>query len=230
MAALSDLRTRIKQRTFNEHSGSNFVTDAELTQLINKSQNELFGLLLLNGLDSLPETDYSVTADGSTSYDLPDDFVAVIGVWRQQGDFYIRLPRHNARVKPSSQNGMAESYRVWGQRTGAKLEFNPTPSEGDYVVRYHPALTDLSADSDELDGVIGWEEYVVVDVAIDVLIKMNAPVELIRELRKQKNDMRARIEAEGSLRDMTEHHQVQDVRGSAFNELPGSYGIKGYWG
>lgn len=231
MATLSELILRIKQRTDNEHAGSSFVSESELTGLINKSRNALFGMLVLSGLDSVPESETTISANGSRNYDLPDDYFQVVAVFRVEGDLYQRLERHNSRHYPGLNMSHATSYRVYGYKTDAKIEFSPIPGAGDYLVRYIAAPTDLAADDDVVDGVLGWEEYIVADVAIDVLIKEGAPPHIISNLKTQKAEMIARIQTEAANRDAAENFSVQDVRyRESVYELPGGYGVRGYRG
>lgn len=237
MSTLANIRLRIKQRSDNEHTGSSFVSDSELDGLINKSRQELFGLLLLNGLNSVPETSYEITADGSETYDLPDDFVTAMSVYRIEGGNHIRLVRHDARHHPNTEvKGDASTYRIWGYKTDAVIQFSPIPTSGTYKVRYVAAPTDLAADGDIVDGVLGWEEYIVVDVAIDVLIKEGAPPHIINELKGQRREMVQRIEREAAMRDMSENYSIQDTRARSdelrdyMGYLPGDYRVRGYRG
>lgn len=63
-------------------------------------------------------------------------------------------------------------------------------------------------DSAQIDGVSGWEEYVIIDAAIKAMIKQEQEV---LELRVQKADMKMRIEAMAEGRDAGQAHHVSDV-------------------
>lgn len=239
MATLLELRNRIRQRTDNEHSGSEFVTDAELTQLINKSRNELFGILVQAGLHSTPESETTITQDGSAAYALPDDMFAIQAVFHDYGTGAPRrLSRHDHRVRASTQSyAHSTTYRVKGYRTDAQIEFNPRADNGDYIVVYVAAPTDLSADGDTVDGILGWEEYIVLDVSVDVMMKEGVPGEMIDRMLAMKNEMAARIKREANMRDLSENHTVADVRmrnvGSLIDEfgfIPGDYYVRGFRG
>ena len=55
---------------------------------------------------------------------------------------------------------------------GDKLWLTPTPAGNQNIqVWYVPKLTTLSADSDTVDGVSGWTEYIIVDACIKALAK-----------------------------------------------------------
>lgn len=232
---LSALRTRIRQRTDNEHTGEDFVTDAELTQLINKSYRELFALLVKSGLHSVAETSYSIPVNGATSYALPDDYYAIQDVYRDVSGSKYRLRRHNARTRPATVTvGDAYSYRAAGVGVNAVIELYPTPPSGTYTLFYIAIPAALSADADTVDGVLGWEEYIVLDVSIDVLQKEGLDTQ---ELQLRKAQMFTRIAEEAFLRDIHESVEVADVRCPSnslmddYGYLPGGYrGVRGWWG
>lgn len=63
-------------------------------------------------------------------------------------------------------------------------------------------------DAATIDGISGWEEYILVDAAIKSGIKQENPVD---ELRAQKMDMKARIEALAEGRDAGQASHVSDA-------------------
>lgn len=81
-------------------------------------------------------------------------------------------------------------------------------------------------DSATLDGISGWEEYVIIDAAIKAQIKQEGPFE---PLVGQKMDMKARIEAMAEGRDIGEAIHVSDVAGANAYSWDGS-GDGGGWG
>ncbi len=202
---LATLRTRIRQRSDNEHTGSLFVTDAELTQLVNTSYNELYGHLVRAGLH-IAESVNAVTATGATSYSLPSDFFSLVGVYHVDSGYKRRLSRHSVRFRPgSAQTGVATSYRI---NNGA-LELYPTPGSGSYQMVYVPQPTALVADADTVDGVLGWEEYIVVDAAIKVLQKEESDV---RVLLGERERLLSRIQDEAAAEELLESWTVDNVR------------------
>jgi hypothetical protein len=234
----AQLRTRIRQRTDNEYTDGEFVTDAELLGLANASQLQLFAMLVEAGLHSVPETIYSVPVDGSLNYDLPDTCYAVAGVFRLDNDQYVELERHNTHTMPrDTAQSIAVSYRTYGRLEDAVIEFNPRVSTGTYKVRYLSAPTDMSSDSDTVQGVVGWEEWIVLDVSIKVLHKEKL-FEAADRLQSRLDKLTQKIEAQMFERDMHNTIQVHDVRGTTGNGLrdingylPGGYrGMWGWWG
>ena len=236
--AWSEIRTRIRQRTDNEYTDGEFVTDAELLILANRSRKQLFGMLVEAGLHTVPETIYTIPVDGSLTYALPNDCYAVGGVFRLETDYYIRLDRHDQRTHPrDTTETIAWSYRTHGELEDAVIELNPRVSTGTYKIRYATMPTDFSADDDEMDGVLGWEEWVVLDVSIDLLTKEKV-WDAVAMLQQRMDKLTQKIEAQASERDMSEFIAVADVRRPHSNTLfddngflPGGYrGVRGYWG
>lgn len=65
-------------------------------------------------------------------------------------------------------------------------------------------------DSQTLDGISGWEEYIIIDAAIKAQIKQEGPFE---PLALQKMAMLQRIEAMAEGRDVGQAHHVSDALG-----------------
>lgn len=205
-----------------------FVTDTEVNALINKAYKELYGLLIRHGMHR-SETVYEITADGSEEYALPADLWAVLSVHSVDSSgnaFY--MTRHDHRVRPSTSfNADAATYRV----VGSDIAFNPIPATGTYEVRYVPVPADLSADGDTLDGVLGWEEYVVCWVARKLLIKEGSLPEA-QQCAQDLADLRERIQLEAAASEMSEGTCVQNVRtqpASAPGDWPYSIRPRGGW-
>lgn len=227
MATLAQLRTRIRQRSNNEHTNGQFVTDAELTSLINVSYKDLYGTLVDYSLHRAESTS-SITATGAASYALPTDVYSVLNVYRVENGRRTRLPRHSDRLKPGTlDTGDACTYRV----RGSSVVFNPTPASGSYEVEYIPVPNDLVDDDDELDGVLAWEEYVVIEVAMKVLLKEGS-VQEADALKNERERLLKRIENQASASEFTETRLVENVRSpSMLDHDEGSwYPRRGYRG
>ncbi len=207
---LANLRTRIQQRCDLEHDGEAFITADELDQLINKSYRELYALLVKAGLHSVPESKATITATGAAFYGLPDAYYSIVDVYRVEGGGLLRLKRHNSRTRPvAGYTYPASTYRVYGIGESARIEFDSRPGSGTYEVYYIPLPEELENDNDEIEGVLGWEEYIVADVSIDVKTKQDLDT---RPLLLKKAEMAARIQEETQLRDMHESVHIADVR------------------
>lgn len=214
---LSTLRTRIRQRADQEFTGSDFITDTELNQLINTSYAELYGHLVRNGID-IAESSQTITSTGATTpYALASDFYSILNVYRYESGRYYRLPRHDIRVKPSDVRfGKATSYRV----VGVSLQLNPWPSTGDVIkVTYVPVPSDLSADTDAVDGVLGWEEFLVWDVAAKIAMKEESDA---RPFLVERDRILERIKDEAQAAEMVESYVIATNRDDSFADLTDS--------
>ena len=220
---LTELISRIRQRSDNEHSGSTFVTDAEITRLINVSYAELYGHLIrwsMNMVESLQ----TITATGAANYNLETDFYSLVAVFRVSGDYRVRLERHSSRHRlGATPSGDASSYRVINNT----IEFYPRPSGGTYEVVYVPVCGQLAAAGDTLDGVLGWEEYVVLDCAIHILDKEESDSKM---LRADRDRILARIEDEAAAAEMNESWAVESERFGGSERLLDLGTMKGYRG
>ncbi len=223
---LSELISRVRQRSDQEHSGSNFVTDAEITRLINVSYAELYGHLLrwsLNMVESLS----TITATGAANYALPTDLYSVVAVFRVDGDVRTYLERHSSRHRlGATPSGSAVSYRVINNT----IEFYPRATAGTYEVVYVPVCGQLVDGDDAMDGVLGWEEYVVIDCAIHILDKEESDSS---RHRADRDRILQRIEDEASAAEMNESWVVESSRqdGTALlRDLADITGSRGYRG
>ncbi len=97
-----------------------------------------------------------------------------------------------------------------------KLSFVPKDkAPGNYQLWYIPRATELVNDSDSFDGINGWEEYIIVDVAIKVLQKEESDVTVFA---LQKGELTKRIEAMAE-RDNGSPEKITDVHRDHFDHF-----------
>jgi hypothetical protein len=92
------------------------------------------------------------------------------------------------------------------------------PADGTYHVVYVPGPVDLSADGDTIDSVLGWEEYVVIDVAIKLKLKEGTDVS---GLLADRELLVRQIQDEARDEEMSESYIIADVRSGSERLLPG---------
>jgi hypothetical protein len=81
-----------------------------------------------------------------------------------------------------------------GTPTSPLVMILPKPRSGDeYIHTYLVAPADLSSDSDTIDGVSGWEEFIVLDSAIKCLVKEESTAQA-QALMGERNRVVERIE------------------------------------
>lgn len=216
-ATLSELRTRARQRT--DAVNSTFFTDSEINGYINDSIAELYDILIQKfGADYyLVDTPFSfTTVSGQKNYDLPSNFYKLAGVdLRNSGTgdpltldpfMFIERNRFNNRARRTARDLSGLRYRIIGN----KIRFIEPDANEEIDLWYAPSATKLVNDSDTFDGINGWEEYVVIDVAIKMNIKQESET---TELERQLQRMRQRIEEAADNRDYGQSERVTDVRG-----------------
>jgi hypothetical protein len=210
---LAQLRTRSRQRADMEDS--DFVSDSELNGYINASIAELHDLLVAAyGEDYFLASPHAITtSNGTADYNLPTDFYKIKGVdvrlnsndWSSIRPFNFNERNRNQDVTWGIIGGPNLRYRVMG----SKIKFSPTPT-GTYSVQlwYVPVATTLASDSDSLNDVNGFSEYVIVDAAIKMLQKEESDVSV---LLAQKADLRKRIENMAANRDAGQPESISDI-------------------
>lgn len=212
MITLAELRLRSKQAADMENS--QFVSETEWNYYISNSYAELYDLLVGKFEDYYIAEPLIVTISGTdSSFPLPDDFYKMRGLDRSLGggEFYTLHPfsfeRRNRRAIVDVYRGVFPlvQYRI----LGSDVIVSPDDqAAGQYRLWYIPKYSQLVDDADEVDGVNGWEEYIIVDAAIKALRKEESDVSVHMA---QKQALIARIEAIAANRDAGETEKVTDV-------------------
>jgi len=221
VVTVSSLITQAKQKADMENR--NFVKPDEWIQYINDGYKELYDILVSKFEDyyTLGPVAFSV-ATGQTSYTLPTDFYKLRGVDRSNGgsNFIPLLPFNfndrNRRTFYRRWGGIEPTvrYRIFGN----KLIFNPQEqAPGSYQLWYVPQAADITTDSQTIEGVNGWEEYIVFSAAIDALAKEESDVSVYEAAKQQ---MLQRIQALAANRDAGQCDTVGDVtRAGYYDDL-----------
>lgn len=212
---LADLKYQSRLRA--DKVGSTYIKEDELLSYINKSGAELYDLLIgAYGNDYyLKEAEFKVQ-HGVSDYDLPEDFYKLLGV-----DFQITQQR-KLTLKPYmfNERNRYQEGAYWSAVIGIsgpryhlqnnQIKFRPTP-DGAYtlVLHYIPCFTDLVEDTDVLNGVNGWEEYIILDAAIKMLMKEESDTS---GLERQRDRILLRINTMAENRDASQSFKVNDVQ------------------
>lgn len=207
--SLTTLRSRVRTRA--DMVNSTFVSDAEVTQFINDAAQELHELIVQNFGDDYfsPQVHSFTTVAGTEAYNLPTSpaFFKLLGISLQIDGAWrpIRKFAFSAREFYREDTGGRPRYRL-EQSTFRLL---PAPA-GVYSGKlwYVPKLTLLVNGADELEGVHGWEEFVVVSAAIGCVLKEEGD---ISSLQLAKQEQVQRIQRASARRDPGAPHQVVDV-------------------
>lgn len=194
---------------------SQFVDAAEVGRQINNSIAEFHDRLIDVGGPSYGRTFASLsTTAGVATVALPTTFYKEYGVDVQRsasGDFEpaheLDWPNRNSfDLTAGWNNGRAVYYEI----EGANLRFWPTPSAVHSVrLWFVPWAVELVLDGDTLDGINGFEKFVVLDTAIWLRNKQEQD---ISGLEKERARIEQRIMEMASRRNRSGPARPQDVR------------------
>ncbi len=234
--SLGSIREQVLQRC--DRTGSQFVDLKALNQFITGSYKELYDILKQKfGDDYFVANPYTYTTDGiSQLYPLPTNFYALLGVEvalnPADPNSWVTLRKFEF-VQRNLWN-FPNVYTFYGitnlryRLNGNNLFIVPIASAGQTVrIWYVPRPSVLVKDTDVLDGVSGWEEYVVVDACIKYMIKEESDPQ---PFMLQKAAMIKRVEEAAENRDIGEPEVVSDskMRNFAWSDDNGGMGGNGW--
>ena len=211
---LGYLKDQVRARADQQHS--QFIKDAELVEFINGSVSALYDMLVKVAEDYFVTSHTFSIVQGTNEYTLPTDFYKVLGVDYLVNSKPVPMSRFNFRDRHLYNYLDARTeivrYGVWGN----KLVFKPqAPKSSTVVLWYVPVIIPLVNDSDKLDGVNGWEEFVILDAAIKCMIKEESdPQALMVQLAAVKE----RITTMAKDRDQGEPQKTTDIIGSRYDQ------------
>ena len=215
---LAQLKTRARERSDMENS--TFISDSELLSYINASHAELYDILVSKFEDYYTIKTTTTVATGASTITLPSDFYKLRGVdfqldtntWVAVGKFnFIERNVLNRSIVRRGAGFRETQYRV----IGGEIQIEPEDSaHGEYRIWYTPLPTLLSADTDTVDGINGWEEYIVIDAAIKMLAKEESST---THLEREKAAMLERIETMAANRDSGQPEKISDTTNTFYD-------------
>lgn len=229
---LGNLRLEAQQRINKENS--QFYTVQEWNSMLSQSYKELYDILIQKfGDDYFLANPYTYTTSGvvdsttqQSTYPLPADFYKLMRVevalnpndpnsWITLREFQaIQANLYNFPNVYTFYGITNLRYRLWGEN----LVIVPIPSAGQTIrILYSPRPNQLIQDTDFVNGVSGWEEYIVVDSCIKALVKEESDPSVFL---LQKQALLKRIEEAAENRNVGEPETVSDskLRNFAWNE------------
>lgn len=238
--SLGALRLQAQQRADRVNSG--FLTLPEWNLNINQSYAELYDLLITAYEDYYVAPRLTFTTSGTqTDYDLPNgqNYAGAPALYKLYGvdlgldssnNAFMTLRKfdflqRNQYVFPQLTSTILGVFNLQYRMLGERIRFIPLPSAGQPVgLWYFPRLTALLSDTDVMDGISGWDEYVIVDAAIKALQKEESDVSV---LMAQKQALIARIQGAAANRDAGAPDTISDVRRRGWGDGEGWGGWNG---
>lgn len=214
---VGNIRLESQQRCNKENS--QFYTTQELNSMISQSYKELWDILAQKfGDDYFVATPYTYTTSSQQLYPLPSDFKALLGVevalnpadstsWVTLRKFeFIQRNLWNSPNAYTFYGITNLRYRL----NGTNLMVVPIPQAGQTIrIWYVPRPNQLINDTDTVDAIAGWEEYIVTDVCIKMMAKEESDVSVFAA---QKMALLKRIEEAAENRDIGEPEVVSDSK------------------
>lgn len=231
--SLGQVRLNAQQRA--DRVNSQFVTMPEWNQYIIQAQYELYDLLISCNQSYYIAPTAGFISDGSSyMYPLPNgvttfldgnnqSFVAapfykLVGVdlgLQNANNAWVTVNQfnfidRNKFVYPNSASTIYGVYNCQYRLMGNYIEFIPVPSGNQpFRLWYIPRLATPLKDTDILDGISGWLEYVIVRAAKYALDKEESDT---TKLDQELEFLIQRIENSSSNRDVGQADTVSDTR------------------
>lgn len=214
---LDELRADARKRADVE-GASDRHPDADVSRYVNQGYAELYDLLVeARGRSYFrAPTPLTITTTANTSrYTLPPTFYRLISV-RRSDDYADMLPPFSQQDEPLLRMEGAEvDFPTHYELQNGYIELLPLHDAGNrLIVEYVPNITDLSADASTVDGVNGWEEYIV-EFAAWCIAKKDDDQRVVANCERSMERLKHRISKLAPMRDAFRAERVKDVR-SAF--------------
>jgi hypothetical protein len=241
---LANMRLEAQQRMDRIYFGN--ITTQEWNSMISQSYKELYDIIVQKfGDDYYSAVPYTYTTTGQIDpvyqaqvFPLPSDFYKLLGVEvalnPQDPNSWVTLKKFEF-IQRNLWN-FPNVYTFYGitnlryRLNGNNLYIVPICSAGQTIrIWYAPRPSQLFNDTDIIDGISGYEEYVIADVCAKGMIKSE---EDPGPFLLQKAALLKRIEDAAENRDIGEPERVSDskTRNFAWSDSGGEFGSgSGMW-
>lgn len=205
VVTLLEVRNACKQSSDNV--GQAFLSDAEWDGHIQRAYQELYGMVVQAfGNDyfvQTPATGYQFTTDGiNSTFALPDGsgsspaFFKLLGV-----DLRISAPGQWATLHPFP----------FAERNRLSITNSSIPMAGQVLrLLYVPRLTVPTLDADTIDGVNGWEDWMIAKACFVALAKEESD---LSSFAMRMSKLEERLKSEPENRDSGFTAGIADTRG-----------------
>lgn len=197
------------------------ASDADYNGWINDAYRELYQMLVERRIGHFQTLEQAFVTDGLTEVlALPATFLDLVGVdYQVSAEQYKDLKPLDERdvCRQPKTGALATWYRLDGPD---RLVLYPRPPIGQtYRLRYIRTPAVLAANGDTIDGVIGYERFIVAHAAYMASLKERTPN---KEMLGEREAVRARIHEQATDRMLYEAGRIQDTE-SAVESSEGDY-------
>lgn len=225
---LGQMRALSQQRS--DMVNNPFISTPEWNTYINQSYFELYDILVQKYGNEYFVNNVVFPTTGVQDYALPDGtnypdgngkparaFYKLLGIDLNIAgqDAWLTLHKYefisrNRYVYPQIQTNLLGVGGMKYRMLDNNVRFIPTPAAAQTLrLWYIPRMRTLLQDSDVVDGVSGWTEYIVIDAAIKAAQKQE---EDVQALSAAKAEIMHRIEAAAENRDAGEPERISNTR------------------
>lgn len=107
-------------------------------------------------------------------------------------------------------SGALPLYRIMTENGRDKALLSPDNAGGAFQLWYYPAPTRLLVDNDRFNGRAGWDDWIVKDVAIQLLMAEES-IEQAAALKSIRDEIWERIQLHASDREASQPERIMDV-------------------
>lgn len=211
--ALLVIRDAVRRRA--DQVNSDFRSDADVNDLINRTLAEVYEHIIIQQPERYLSSVTFNTVNGTASYPLTalaykvKSIDAVFPGYQvpRELDMFQWQDRNRYRLGVGWNYNTPVAWRLYANN----IVFAPTPTSViPITVWYHPLPPTLTFDSDSFDGVAGWDEAIIVGAAWKLALE-EADTELSSQLGAEYQRQLARILSFAAVR-VTEHtEEARDV-------------------
>jgi len=223
-SSLGDLRLRAQQRA--DRVNSQFVQLPEWNYFINQAYYELYDILITVYEDYYVAPRLIIQTTGAQSYALPNgqNYSAAPALYKLYGvdcgldsstNAFVTLKKfdfieRNRFVYPQLTSNLLGVFNMRYRLVGNNIMFIPVPSGAQYFgLWYFPRLTELLKDTDIMDGISGWDQYVIIRAAKYALDKEESDTS---KLDAELIYLKQRIEESATNRDAGQADTISPTR------------------
>lgn len=195
---------------------SAFCTPEEVLTWLSEEYADFYDLLLGSDPDQLAVSRYDIPIiAGTTRYDMPANFYSLVGVEKQKGTRWIDLEPYSVAERNAFQTVTGEAFAY--RQDGAGVELVPPPNAGTYRAVYYAAPSDITDATVTIDGIAGWEGYLIRRLALRMAVKEGVPA-TIATIKADLDEYRRTLLERQSNRKPTITRSIRDVR-PAFDRI-----------